>query len=264
MRARARKMATLRRGCLAAASLRRRLLHAAAPPAAPPPPPPPLWAGGDVPALVHRALDDLTPTSALPLPGRIFNAPVRADLVHRAVHWQLAKRRAGTASTKSRGEVAASGRKSRPQKGSGRSRQGAVSSPVFRGGGRAHGPRPRDWGYALPAGVRRAALRATLSSKLWGGQLWVVESGALASVRTADLVAAVGGAGWKSALVLDDAGGGAVDAGLRQATANVQPVLAMHVDGANVYDLLRFEMIVLTRPALERLSARFERYENLV
>lgn len=262
----ARAMATLRRGVLAAASLRRRLLHSAAPQAAPPPSPPPLplWAGGDVPALVHRALDDMSPTSALSLPGRVFNAPVRQDLVHRTVHWQLAKRRAGTASTKTRAEVAGSGRKIRPQKGSGRSRQGAATSPLFRGGGRAHGPKPRDWGYPLPAGVRRAALRAALSSKLWAGQLWLVETGALASPRTADLLEAAGRARWASALVLDDAGDGRVDEGLRRATANVQPMLAMHVDGANVYDILRFEMTVLTRPALDRLCARFAQYENLV
>jgi large subunit ribosomal protein L4 len=232
------------------------------------PPPLPLWAGADVDALVYRALDDLQPVSSVTLPGRVFNAPVRPDVVHRVVHWQLAKRRAGTASTKTRGEVAGSGRKIRPQKGSGRSRQGEITSPLFRGGGRAHGPKPRDFGYPLPLGVRRNALRSVLSSKFWNGQLWVVESGALQTAKTKDLLAAVGGLGWKSALVLDDVETEdqkrGVESSLRLGTHNVQPILAMNILGANVYDLLRFEMAVISLPALESLSKRFERYESLI
>jgi large subunit ribosomal protein L4 len=221
-----------------------------------------------VEALVHRALDDLTPVGAVALPGRLFNAPVRADLVHRVVHWQLAKRRAGTASTKNRGEVEGSGRKIRPQKGSGRSRQGAVTSPLFRGGGRAHGPVPRDFGYPLPAGVRRNALRSVLSNKYVTGRLWVVESGSLRSAKTGEVLAAVGAAGWKSCLVLDDVeregGRRGVAESLRLGTSNVEPILAMNALGANVYDLLRFDMTVLSLAALEHLSGRFARYECLV
>lgn len=228
----------------------------------------PQWAGGDVEALVYRRLDDLSPVRTSSLPGRLFNAPVRGDLVHRVVHWQLAKRRAGTASTKTRGEVAGSGKKIRPQKGTGQSRQGAATSPLFRGGGRAHGPKPRDWSYPLPHGVRREALRSVLSSKFWNGQLWVVESGALRSARTKELLAAVGGLGWKSALVLDDVevgdGKRGVEETLRLGTCNVQPILAMNARGANVYDLLRFEMTVLSLPALQNLSKRYEKYESMV
>lgn len=230
------------------------------------PPPVPVWAGGDVESLVHRSLDDMTPVDTVALPGRLFNAPVREDLVHRVVHWQLAKRRAGNASTKSRGEVSGSGRKIRPQKGSGRSRQGAITSPLFRGGGRAHGPKPRDFSYPLPLGVRRNGLRSVLTSKFWNGQLWVVESGALGSWKTADVVKNVGKVGWQSILVLDDVEDGTkgVDTGLYLGTRNVQPILPMNARGVNVYDLLRFDMTVITLPALEHLSKRFADYSSLV
>lgn len=220
--------------------------------------------GGDVTSLVYRSISDMVPVREVQLSGRLFNAPVRADLVHRVVHWQLAKRRAGTASTKTRGEVAASGIKIRPQKGTGRSRQGARSSPLFRGGGRAHGPKPRDWSYPLPIGVRRNALRSILSERYGRGALWVVE-GVEGEGKTKALIDVVERAGWHNLLVVDGDGEGVgVDNTFERAARNINGVMGLDVMGVNVYDVLRFHTIVLSMRALEALEERFAQYDCLV
>jgi len=257
-------------------------------------------AGADRPTLVYAALTALTPVGVTPLPGHLFSAPIRRDLVHRTVHWQLACRRAGTAATKSRAAVAGTSAKCRPQKGSGRARAGARTSPVFRGGGAAHGPKTeKKWAYSLPHNVRRAALRSVLTNKWDAGHLWVVR-GVGAAVggggKTGVLVAALDAARFKSALIVDGGEGGAGGAGraggaggvdgvdggagapaaaaaatpdrewavgLRRAATNVAPVHVLPVQGINVYDVLRFEELVLTEEAVAALRARFDRYEWL-
>lgn len=205
----------------------------------------------------------MIPTEIITLPGRIFNAPVRLDLVHRVVVWQLAKRRQGTAKTKTRGEVSGSTRKIRPQKGSGRSRQGARTSPIFRGGGVVHGPVPRSYDYPLQMNVRRNALRAVLTSKLISGQLWIVESAGIRERKTRRVIEACDRYGWTSALIVDDNPNGVagVDAGLHSASHNIRNTLAMNALGLNVYDALSFDMLVLTRPAVQHLTERFARYD---
>jgi large subunit ribosomal protein L4 len=224
------------------------------------------WCGADREALVYRSLEEMVPVGIEMLPGRVFNAVVRPDLVHRVVHWQLAKRRAGTACTKSRGEVAGSGRKIRPQKGTGRSRQGAITSPIFRGGGVVHGPKPRDYSYPLPHNICRNGLRSALTSKYENGQLWIIESGGLSAAKTKILLSAISAAGWRSALVLDYSPNetSGVNNSLRLASHNVQSVLTMKASGVNVYDLLSFDMVVLTKSALKHVCERFEKYKWLV
>lgn len=204
----------------------------------------------------------MIPTQITTLPGRIFNAPVRPDLVHRVVVWQLAKRRQGTAKTKTRGEVSGSTRKIRPQKGSGRSRQGARTSPIFRGGGVVHGPVPRSYDYPLPRNVRRNALRAVLTSKLLCGQLWIVESAGIQGCKTRRVIEACNRYEWTSALIVDDDPDGVagVDASLRSASHNIQNTLAINALGLNVYDALSFDMLVLTMPAVQHLTERYARY----
>lgn len=251
----------------------------------------PPWAGADRPTLVYASLSSFTPVAITALPGRLFAAPVRRDLVHRTVHWQLACRRAGTAVTKSRALVAGTSAKSRPQKGSGRARAGARTSPVFRGGGVAHGPKAeKKWAYALPYNVRRSALRSVLTNKWDAGKLWVVRGvGADVGVsgKTGVLAAAMDAARFKSVLIVDAGeeeedgkkGAGAPPAravvaagvtpdrewaaGLRRAARNLQPVEVLPVLGINVYDVLRFEQLVLTVEAVESLRARFDRYDRL-
>jgi len=229
---------------------------------------PPLesWCGADVNAVVHQSLERMVPCDVVTLPGRVFNAPVRPDLVHRVVIWQLAKRRAGTAKAKNRSEVAGSGRKIRPQKGSGRSRQGAITSPLFRGGGRAHGPVNRDFNFPLPFNIRRNALRSVLTSKFACGQLWIIENAAVMGGRTRNLIDACESYGWKSALIVDDVpdGPAGVDSTLSAASGNIVATLAMNARGLNVYDALSFDMLVLTKSAVDHLRNRFARYEWLV
>lgn len=248
----------------------------------------PPWAGADRPTLVYSSLTSFTPVAITTLPGRLFAAPVRRDLVHRTVHWQLACRRAGTALTKSRSLVSGTSAKSRPQKGTGRSRAGARTSPIFRGGGIAHGPKAeKKWAYQLPYNVRRSALRSVLTNKWDAGKLWVV-SGVGAEVgvagKTGVLVAALDAARFKSVLIVDAGDGEEVDCmaaslgpvvpasatpdrewavGLRRAAKNLRPVEVLPVRGINVYDVLRFEELVLTVEAVEILRARFDRYDRL-
>lgn len=226
----------------------------------------PDWAGGDRRALVFNSYETMVPVREEMIRGQLFNAPVRKDLIHRVVHWQLAKRRAGTASTKTRSEVNASGRKIRPQKGTGQSRQGAISSPIFRGGGVVHGPKPRDWSYTLPKNVRRNALRAVLTSKLNNGCLWIVDNADITSPKTKHIIEVMQRLRWSSALIVDHTpeSESKVPDNLAMATRNLPRILALPVCGINVYDMLRFNMLVLSKAAIRQLELRYDDYENLL
>jgi len=118
---------------------------------------------------------NLSKVGELSLPGLIYDQPLRKDIVHRVVVWQRANWRQGTAKAKTRAEVSGGGRKPWPQKGTGRARAGSIRSPLFRGGGKAHGPQPRDWSQSLNAKVRRLGLRIGVSSKLSSDRLTVVD-----------------------------------------------------------------------------------------
>lgn len=205
------------------------------------------------------------PKDVITLPGAIFNAPIRSDLVHRVITWQLAKRRQGTSKAKNRSEVNASGRKIRPQKGTGRSRQGAVSSPIFRGGGKAHGPVPRNYDFPLPHNVRRNALRSALTSKFQNDQLWIVDSALITHSKTSNIVAIMERLKWRSALVVDDQPNGkaGVHDSLYYASHNLRAALAMNALGLNVHDILSFDMLVLTRDAVQHLTNRYAKYDWL-
>lgn len=228
---------------------------------------PPLsnWCGADVEGVLHKSLEDMTPVDIISLSGRVFNAPIRTDLIHRTIIWQLAKRRQGTAKTKNRSEVRGSTRKIRPQKGTGRSRQGARTSPIFRGGGTVHGPVPRDYSYPLPKGVRRNALRAVLTSKLNCGQLWIVEEASIEGGKTKRVIDACERYGWTSALFVDycPQGTSGVDSSLHTASGNIRNTLAISAKGLNVYDAIWFDMLVLTKPAVKHIMDRFDRYDWL-
>ncbi|KAI0567114.1 Ribosomal protein L4 [Gracilaria domingensis] len=247
-------------------------LHASpSPPASPSPnyesalPPLERWNGSDLTLVAHDSFEHMMPNGLITLPGTVFNAPIRSDLVHRVVVWQLAKRRSGTSKAKGRSEINASGRKFRPQKGTGRSRQGAVSSPIFRGGGKPHGPVPRNYDYPLPRNVVRNGLRSVLSSKLADDRLWIVDSATITDSKTKHVVTAMERHKWRSALIVDDVpdGTAGVDDSLYNASHNVHATLAMNIRGLNVYDALSFDMLVLTRAAVEHLSSRYATYEWL-
>jgi large subunit ribosomal protein L4 len=183
----------------------------------------------------------------------VFGADVRTDILHRVVNWQLAKRRAGTHKVKERSEVNVTKSKWFRQKGSGRARHGAKNANLFRGGGVSHGPRVRDHGHSLPKKIRAMGMRSALSAKAQAGKLIVLDSAAAGSQKTKDLKARLDAMGVGSALVV---AGPEVDANLRMAASNLIGVDVLPQQGANVYDILRRESLVITRDALEHLQER--------
>lgn len=183
----------------------------------------------------------------------IFGLEPRPDILARVVHWQLAKRRAGTHKAKERHEINRTGAKMYRQKGTGRARHGSKRVVQFRGGGVVHGPRVRDHGYSLPKKVRRLGLKSALSSKQQGGKLVVLDTLAFEAGKTAELARRLQGLGWSSVLFID---GPEVDAGFARAAANLVGVDVLPQQGANVYDILRRDLLVLTRSAVEHLEAR--------
>jgi large subunit ribosomal protein L4 len=189
------------------------------------------------------------------LDDAVFAAEVRPDILARVVRWQLAKRRAGTHKVKERGEIARTKAKLYRQKGTGRARHGAASANIFRGGGVVHGPRVRDHGHSLPKKVRRLGMRSALSSKAGGGNLIVIDSLALDSHRTKELKQRLEALGVSSVLIL---GGAEVDINVARAAANLIGVDVLPQQGANVYDILRRDTLILTRDAAEHLTARLQ------
>lgn len=185
----------------------------------------------------------------------VFGLPVRKDILHRVVRWQLAKRRAGTHSTKTIAYVQGTGKKPFKQKGTGRARQGSLRSPQFRGGAVIFGPHPRDHGYDLPKKVRRLGLKTALSAKQAEGKLIVLKDAKLGDAKTGSLAKQFDKLGWKSVLIID---GPEVDENFARASANLQNVDVLPQQGANVYDILRRETLVLTTSAVEALEARLK------
>ncbi|HEX9461239.1 MAG TPA: 50S ribosomal protein L4 [Alphaproteobacteria bacterium] len=185
----------------------------------------------------------------------VFGLPSRPDILARMVRWQLAKRRAGTHDTKEIGEISGGGKKPRPQKGSGRSRQGSIRSPQWRGGAVIFGPTPRSHAFDLPKKVRKLALRTALSSKQAEGKLIVIDAVTLAKPKTGELAKQFAKLGFVSALVID---GPAVDQNFARAARNLPGVDVLPQQGANVYDILRRDVLVLTRDAVQHLEARLK------
>lgn len=187
------------------------------------------------------------------LPGEIFGIEPRADVMARVVHWQLAKRRQGTHKVKGMGEVQGTTKKPYKQKGTGNARQGSLRSPQFRTGGVVHGPVVRDHGYALPKKVRRLGLISALSQKQAEGKLVVLEAARSADGKTAGLKRQLAALGWRSALVID---GAAIDANFLRAVRNLPGFDALPTAGANVYDILRHDVLALTREGVAKLQER--------
>ncbi len=185
------------------------------------------------------------------LPDAVFGAEPRVDIMARVVHWQLAKRRAGTHKVKGMGEVSGTTKKPYRQKGTGNARQGSLRAPQFRKGGIVHGPVVRDHGYSLNKKVRRLGLISALSQKQKDGKLVVVELEG-AAAKTGDMAKAVRALGWKSALVVD----AVVDEGFVRAVRNLPNVQAMPTVGANVHDILRYDVLAVTRQGVEALKER--------
>ena len=188
------------------------------------------------------------------LADAVFGVPVRADLMHRTVRWQLAKRQAGTHKTKTVGEISGSTRKPWKQKGTGRARASSLRSPQFRGGSVIFGPRPRSHAHKLPKKVRAMALRSALSSKQAEGKLIVVNSAALKNSKTSALTKHLAKLKLTTTVLLID--GAEIDGNLSRAARNIPGFDVLPSQGANVYDILRRDTLVLTKNAIELLEAR--------
>lgn len=195
------------------------------------------------------------PAGSVDLPEDIFGLEPRADILHRVVRWQRARAQAGTHSTLGRSEVAYSTRKIYRQKGTGGARHGSRNAPIFRKGGIYAGPTPRSHAHALPKKIRALGLRHALSAKAKAGELVVIEAAQLPEAKTAALARHLASLGWKRALIID---GAEVDADFAQAARNISGLNVMPTMGANVYDILRSDTLVLTKAAVEALEARLK------
>jgi large subunit ribosomal protein L4 len=185
----------------------------------------------------------------------VFEAPVRPHLFHAEVRRQLARRRAGTHSTKNRAAVSGGGIKPWKQKGTGRARQGTIRAPQWAGGGVVFGPVPRDYEHDLPKKVRRAALRGALSLRQKEGALLVAESLELSEPKTkqaAALLAGLGLDGSQSVLVVTDR----EDPVLERALRNLRWAMVLRAEGLNTYDILRHKRLLLTRGAVDAIVGR--------
>ena len=193
-------------------------------------------------------------TGSVDLSAVVFEAPVKPDLFHAEVRRQLAKRRAGTHSTKNRAAVSGGGAKPWRQKGTGRARQGTTRAPQWQGGGSVFGPVPRSYAHKLPKKMRAAALRGALSEKAASEAILVVEALQLEDYKTAQMVEILGalGLGDQSVLIVLDAANPTVEGSVR----NLPKVCVVRAEGLNVYDVLRHSKLLVTRAAVDQVVAR--------
>jgi large subunit ribosomal protein L4 len=186
------------------------------------------------------------------LPSEIFEVPIKAHLLHEVVVAQLASRRSGTASTKTRSEVRGSGRKLYRQKGTGRARAGSMKNPLWRGGGVIFGPSPRDFSYSPPKKVRRNAMKVALSGKLADEELMILDTFDLPEIKTKGFLEAMAGLGIDNGLVVTYE----PNENLEKSARNVPEVKVLRSSGLNVYDVLKYKHLVLLEPCIAQITER--------
>lgn len=201
----------------------------------------------DVISLENKKVGDIE------LDDAIFGVEPRADILHRVINWQLARRQSGTHKVKTRGELAIVKTKPFKQKGTGNARQGFKGVTQMRGGATVHGPVVRSYAHNLNKKVRKLGLKCALSAKVADGALIVVDDAKFDTAKTKDAALKLKALGWTSALVID---GTDVDANFQNAIANIPGIDALPSQGANVYDILRADKLVLTKGAVEKLVER--------
>eukprot|EP00798_Chlamydomonas_sp_ICE-L_P023669 gene23669-9204_t len=210
-------------------------------------------------AVVHNLMNQ--PQGVMLLQGQVFNVPVRVDILHRCVRYLRAKWQQGTHKTKTRSQVSGGGKKPWPQKGSGRARHGSIRSPLWKGGGRAFGPKPRSHAHGLYLNVRRMALKCALSAKANEGRLVIVdslvppESAPKTALMKHRLERIMSGMYAETALLVDtDKRGSDGGVMLRRAAGNLPYINVMMVDEVTVYHLLKSHALIITRPALKQIA----------
>ena len=198
---------------------------------------------------------DAGSAGSIDLPDEIFGLEPRVDILHRVVRWQRAKAQQGTHKTKGRSETSYSTKKIVRQKGSGGARHGDRNAPIFRHGGVYKGPVVRSHAHDLPKKVRAMGLRHALSAKAGAGELVVIEDLDMAEAKTGILAKKVRELGWKRVLIID---GATVADNFARAAANIEGLDVLSSMGANVYDILKRDTLVLTRAGVEALQARLQ------
>ena len=196
-----------------------------------------------------------TAAADVELNDEVFGLDPRADILHRVVRWQRNKAQAGTHKVKTRSEVKYSTKKIYRQKGTGGARHGARSAPIFRGGGIYKGPVVRSHGHELTKKFRALGLKHALSSKAADGSLVVLDNIEMKDAKTGSLAKAVKDLGWKRVLVID---GADVNENFAKAAANIDGVDVLPSMGANVYDILKRDTLVITKAGVEALEARLK------
>ena len=189
------------------------------------------------------------------LPKEIFGVEVRGDLITRAINWQLARRQTGNHKTKTISEIRGTTKKPFAQKGTGNARQGSLRSAQMRGGATTFGPVVRSHAHDLPKKVRKLALKSALSQKVAAKKIMILDTLATKAPKTKDLLKQVEKLGLLNALIID---GEAVDTNFMKASANIFGIDVLPTQGANVYDIIRRDTLVLTKEAVEKLELRLK------
>jgi len=192
-----------------------------------------------------------SPVGSIELSDEVFGAEVNEALLYEAVRQYTAARRSGTAATKTRHEVSGSGKKLWKQKGTGRARMGSIRSPLWRHGGTTHGPQPRSYEYKLPRKMLLGALRSALSAKLRDGELRVVREFSLADHKTKNFISVLAALDAKKSILLVEA---QENENLARASSNLKTVKLVPTKDVTVYDLLKFQEVLLTESAARKLS----------
>ena len=200
-----------------------------------------------------QTLDGSAAKGDIELSDAVFGIEPRADILHRVVTWQLEKRRGPARAARERSDVARTGKRLGNQKGGGTARHGDRRAPIFIGGGKAHGPRARMFGHSLNKKVRALGLKMALSVKAQGGSIIVVDNFDVENGKTRTLIGQLEKLGLNRALFID---GEATNISFARASANIGGINMLPVVGANVYDILKHDTLVLTRAAVEQLEAR--------
>ena len=192
--------------------------------------------------------------SEIDLDDSIFNVPVKADILHDIVTMQLAKKRAGTASVKHRSDIKGSGKKLFRQKGTGRARRGDIKSPLLKGGGSVFGPDPRSYGYKIPKKVRKLGLKMALSAKLNGAKLTVLDQLKMDKIKTREVAEVLKQLNVKQALIVT----AEKDDILERSARNIADIKILRTEGMNVYDILKYENLVLLEDSITKIEGRLQ------
>jgi large subunit ribosomal protein L4 len=187
--------------------------------------------------------------SQVVLDEKVFGCEVKPHLLYEVVKMQLANRRAGTASTKNRSHVRGGGKKPWRQKGTGRARAGSIRSPIWKGGGTTFGPLPRDYSYRLNKKVKKLALRTALSVKLKEDKLLILDNFNLPEIKTKGVITTLNRFDIKDAFIIDDS-----NLHLEKSASNVPFVKVLRPEGLNVYDILRYDKLIITQSCLEKIT----------